>query len=174
MNFVQIIKLFLSLWPFYVIIFAIVIIKLILEKDNTRLFNSKIEFPYEKKPFLFDSVSELNSYKILLELFGDEYHIFAQVNYSHLIRTKDKYDRGDRSKIDKKSADFVLCDKDHVIPVLVIELDGDSHKLTKKQERDEFINRVMNDLNFPILHLKTDNLNKEFIRSEIDNKLIKK
>src|SRR3989338_3108718 len=70
--------------------------------------------PYQKKKYLFDTTSEFNLYKILLELYGDRYHIFPQINYSHVVDVK-KIDwpeeRRYRSRIDRKSADFVLCDK---------------------------------------------------------------
>jgi len=158
MNSLQVIKLFLSFWPIYIIIFVFAIVKIILE-NKKGLNDIKVESPYEKKQYIFDSINELNLYRTLLELFGNKYNIFVQVNYSHLIQTKDKYDRGNRSKIDKKSADFVLCDKDHVVPLLVIELDGFSHDTIKEQERDGFINKTMNEINFPILHIKNQDIN---------------
>ncbi len=129
---------------------------------------------YERKPFLFDAVSELNFYKILLELFGDKYHIFTQVNYSHLIRPKKstwQEERKYRSSIDRKSADFVLCDKERVVPKLIIELDGSVHNFKSKQARDEFIDNLTYIVDLPLLHVKTGNLDREFIKSEINKKL---
>lgn len=129
---------------------------------------------YEKKPFLFDSVAEFNLYKILIELFGNKYHIFPQVNYSHLIRPKKTYwgdERSYRSRIDRKSADFVLCDKQRVVPQLIIELDGPTHNLESRQRRDAFINELTKIVDLPILHLKTENLDKDFIKNEINKKL---
>ena len=129
---------------------------------------------YEKKPFLFDTNSELNLYKVLLELFGDSYFIFPQINYSHLIQPKKatwEEERKYRSRIDRKSADFVMCDKERIVPLLVIELDGSAHNLRTKQTRDEFINDITNVVGLPILHLKNCDLDKEFIRKEINQKL---
>src|ERR1035437_7500477 len=100
MNLSQIIKLFLPFWSFFIIILVIIAVTFIFDLINTKPEGTKNEFPYEKKLFLFDSVSELNLYKILLELFGDKYHIFVQINYGHLIRTKDAHNWGDRSRID--------------------------------------------------------------------------
>ncbi|MEK7194260.1 MAG: DUF2726 domain-containing protein [Patescibacteria group bacterium] len=129
---------------------------------------------YERKPFLFDTVSEFNLYKVLLELFGDKYHIFPQVNYSHLIQPRKstwEEERRHRSRIDRKSADFVFCDKDRVVPQLIIELDGSVHNFKSKQARDEFINELTKLVDLPILHLKTGSIDKEFIRAEINKKL---
>jgi len=129
---------------------------------------------YERKPFLFDTVSEFNLYKVLLELFGDKYHIFPQVNYSHLIQPKKstwEEERRYRSRIDRKSADFVFCDKERVVPQLIIELDGSVHNFKSKQARDRLINELTKLVDLPLLHIKTGNLDKEFVRREVINKL---
>lgn len=129
---------------------------------------------YQKKSFLFDTITEFNLFKILLELFGDTYHIFAQVNYSHIIEVRQMSfaeQRKYRSRIDRKSADFVLCDKDRVVPRLIIELDGGVHNFASKQKRDEFINELTKVVGLPILHLNTKDTDKEFIRSEVNKKL---
>lgn len=129
---------------------------------------------YEKKPYLFDTNSEFSLYKVLLELFGDKYFIFPQVNYSHLIqprKTTWEEERKYRSRIDRKSADFVMCDKDKIVPVLIIELDGSVHNLKSKQARDEFIDDLTGIVDLPILHIKTSNIDRDFIKGEINKKL---
>lgn len=135
----------------------------------------KVDFSvFERKPYLFDTNSEFNLYKVLLELFGNEYFIFPQINYSHLIQSKKASyveERKNRSRIDRKSADFVFCDKINIIPRLIIELDGSVHNFKSKQARDEFIDELTKIVDLPILHLKTDNLNREFIKNEINIKL---
>ncbi len=129
---------------------------------------------YEKKPYLFDTNSEFTLYKMLIELFKDKYFIFTQVNYSHLIQPKKigwKEERKYRSRIDRKSADFVLCDKEKVIPILIIELDGGVHNTRDKRSRDEFIDEIMKMSNLPILHIKNSDLNKDYISREIGSLL---
>jgi len=130
---------------------------------------------YERKPYLFDTTSEFNLYKILFELFGDKYFIFPQVNYSHLIRPRKttwEEERKHRSRIDRKSADFVFCDKERIVPQLIIELDGSVHNFKSKRARDEFIDELTKIVDLPILHLRTGNLDKEIIRKEIGQKLV--
>ncbi len=129
---------------------------------------------YERKPFLFDTVSEFSLYKLLLELFGDKYHIFTQVNYSHLIQPRKstwEEERRHRSRIDRKSADFVLCDKERVVPKLIIELDGSAHNFKSKQARDEFIDEITKIVDLPILHLKVNGFDRDFLKNEINKKL---
>lgn len=135
----------------------------------------KKELPYEKKPYLFDANSEFNLYKVLVELYGDKYYVFPQINYSHLIQPKKstfQEERKYRSKIDRKSADFVFCDKEKIIPQLIIELDGYVHNFKSRRARDLFIDEITGIVNLPILHLKTKDLNRDFIKNEIDIKLI--
>lgn len=125
---------------------------------------------YEKKPYLFDANSEFNLYKVLIELYGDKYYIFPQINYSHLIQPKKttwEEERKYRSRIDRKSADFVFCDKERIVPKLIIELDGSAHNLKSKQARDEFIDELTKIVDLPILHLKTSNVDREYIKGEI-------
>ena len=131
--------------------------------------------PYQKKKYLFDSNAEYALFKILLELYSDKYHIFPQINYSHVVEVKNmerkewqKY----RNRIDRKSADFVLANKQTAVPELVIELDGPSHE--NRQARDGFINDLMRMTDLPIVHLKTGNFDKEFIKGEIEKALAPK
>lgn len=161
------IKTLIVLFVLFLALYIFVLLKTQKVKDFS-------ELPYKKKTYLFDTNSEFYLYKILLELYSDKYFIFPQINYSHLIEPKEidwvekrKY----RSKIDRKSADFVFCDKEQIIPKLVIELDGSVHKFSSKKSRDEFINEITGIVGLPILHIKTDNLDKEFIKKIIDEKL---
>lgn len=132
---------------------------------------------YERKPYLFDVASEFNLYKVLVELFGDKYYIFPEVNYSHLIQPKKTNwtdERKYRSRIDRKSADYVFCDKDRIVPKLIIELDGSVHNFKSKQARDEFINELTKIVDLPILHLKTSNLERGYVEQMINQKLAEK
>jgi len=164
----------LSLWPIVVVIIVVFTGIGIYSLLNSKKDDREDLSVYERKPFLFDTTSEFNLYKVLLELFGEKYHIFPQINYSHLIqprKTNWEDERKYRSRIDRKSADFVFCDKDRVVPKLIIELDGSVHNFKSKQTRDEFINELTKLVDLPILHLKTTNFDREFLRSEINKKL---
>ena len=162
------------LWPLLIVAVLIIAFKFIVAISSEKPKSKSGLSVYEKKPYLFDSSSEFNLYKILLELFGDKYFIFPQINYSHLIQPKKTTwaeERKYRSRIDRKSADFVLCDKERIVPQLVIELDGSAHNYKRKQVRDKFIDGLTKTVNLPILHLRAGNLDKEVIRKEIEQKL---
>jgi len=163
-----------ALWPLLIVAALIMFFRFIIIISSEKPKEKSILSFYEKKPYLFDSSSEFNLYKVLLELFGDKYFIFPQINYSHLIQPKKTTwtdERKYRSRIDRKSADFVLCDKERIVPQLVIELDGGVHNFKRKQARDEFIDEITKTVDLPILHLRVGNLNNEIIRKEIEQKL---
>ncbi len=127
---------------------------------------------FNRRKFLFDVVSELNFYKILMELYGNDYRIFAQVQYSHLIEPKHSLSfaesRKYRNMIDRKTADFVICDKDTVAPILVIELDGSAHSKVKVKINDEFKNEITKVVDLPLLRINAENIDKEYIKNKID------
>lgn len=134
------------------------------ETKNTNL-------PFIKKQFVFDVMSELTLYRLLVETFSDKYYVFPQISYGRLIEVKKEADSWNRNRFDKKIADFVLCDKENAIAKLVIELDGPSHQLKKRIERDEKVDKMMLEIGLPILHLKTANFDKEYLKQEVTRKL---
>ena len=169
----------IALWPLWLLFIVVAVGKSIFEGKIGNKTGDKPENPvdlnvFERKPYLFDTNSEFALYKILDELFGNSYRIFAQVNYSHLIQPKKSTkweERRDRSRIDRKSADFVICDRQTVVPKLIIELDGYVHNYSSKEKRDKFIDEIAEIAGLPILHLKTNNFNKEFVKTEVSKKL---
>jgi hypothetical protein len=137
----------------------------------------KIDFSfYLKRKYLFDAKSEFELFNILLSIYGDRFYVFPQVHYSHIVTVRDDASFSDRmkywNKINRKSADFVLCDKERVVPQIVIELDGSSHEWAKRKERDEFINELMHVTDLKICHLYPTNMNVEYVRAEVDKALL--
>lgn len=126
------------------------------------------ELPYEKKPFVFDAMTELTLYRTLLELYGDKYYVFPEIGYSKLVQVKRGVEKKYRNKFDKKSADFVLCDKERAVARLVIELDGASHNSERRIERDARVDKMMLNIGLPILHLRTTAMDKVSVRTQID------
>jgi len=163
-------------WPFVFLIcaillaaFVVAVIAWLREKPELDLSH------YIRKPFLFDSKPEFELFKLLIDLYQDRYYVFPQVHYIHLIQPRKGIPHAEwfglRSRIDKKSADFVLCDKERVQAQLIIELDGPMHDFPDRQKRDGFINDLMKMTDMKILHLKTTNYSRDFVQSEVDRTL---
>lgn len=162
-------KLFILVILVFVLFCIFAFLKNISEKEQE---DSK-KF-YKKKEFLFDTVHEYNLFKILNELFGDKYYIFPQINYGHIFEplgTDFISKRAGRSHIDRKSADFVFCDKVNIKVLLIIELDGYVHNFNKKRDRDGFIDKTCEDTGIPIVHFKNGDTDREFIKRTILEKL---
>ncbi len=148
--------------------FAIQFIK---ERSNGTTDKKAEVLPIEKKPFVFDAMSELALYRQLLETFSDQYYVFPQMSYGRIIQIKNGADKWERNRFDKKIADFVLCDKERAIAKLIIELDGSSHNSTKKIDRDSQVDTMMAKIGLPILHLKTGNFDREYLKQEVSKKI---
>ncbi len=155
-------------------LFLITVVYIIYKKHFVN-YEDKItsdkDIPIEKRPFVFDIQSELVLYKVLLETFSDKYFVMPQIGYERLIKVKAGEDRYFRNFFDKKRADFVLCDIERGVAKLVIELDGPSHGSQQKIDRDEKVDQMMEAIKLPILHLTTNNFDKEYLRQEVNKKI---
>lgn len=124
-----------------------------------------------------DSNAEYGLFKALVELYGDKYYIFPQVHYSHLLEASKSDWREFRrlmSRIERKSADFVLCGKADVSPQLIIELDGPTHSRASRRGRDEFIDAALNGTGLPILHITVGTYTHDSIKKAVDQALVRK
>ena len=114
-----------------------------------------IRFPYRKREFLFTK-SEKAFFDVLNPIFMDyNYYVFAKVRIADLLYVpkNSKNSMGFFNKIACKHVDFVICDKDEIIPVLAIELDDSSHNRPDRIERDIFVDKAFRTAKFPILHI---------------------
>ncbi len=163
-----------AMWPLLTLVaLVMMVVALIatLSAKKEAVFQGNEALAYEKKPYVFDIMSELSFYRMLLEMFGEKYYVFPQVGYSHLIQLRKGVPHTQRNRFDKKSADFVLCDKVHAIARVVIELDGASHQTERKIGRDAKVDRMMQQIGLPIVHINPSNLNKDHVRTVIESVL---
>lgn len=139
-----------------------------------RLSSSNDNNAYEKKEFLLN-IPERKFYETLQKLLPEEYICFPQMVISNILNVK-KAERKEylknRSKINKKTIDFVIFKKPYLQPVLAIEYDGSSHNKPSRQKRDAFVNNILKNSNLDIIHIKhkTQNI-EEHIKNEVLTKL---
>ncbi len=127
-------------------------------------------YSYQRKQF-FMTKAEHECYKALVQAVGNDYFIFAQVHLSTIIDEKivGQDWRAARAHINRKSVDFVLCDKEFISPKLAIELDDWSHAREDRVERDKEVERLLAEAGLPLLRVThTDNL-KESIYEILSN-----
>ena len=121
---------------------------------------SPIAFPYKAKNSLC-SPAERSFLGVLEQLLNDKYRILLKVRLSDLLDITKGVSKSFRqsalNRISRKHVDFVVCDKNNLSILGVIELDDKSHKAAKRQERDSFLDSAMNAAGIPILHIKAQN-----------------
>lgn len=95
--------------------------------------------------------------------------VFTKMRIIDLVYIpKNQYDR-DRwfNYVKAKHVDFVLCDKD-MKPKLLIEVDGETHTTPEGIKRDEFVNKIFNQLGIYVLHIykwSDDNLQDKIVEA---------
>lgn len=127
-------------------------------------------YQYTKKPYLLRK-DENDFLKILEQILSNRYYIFPQVHISSIVEHKIKGQsfKGALSHIDRKSIDYLVCDKQYISPILGIELDGSSHDREDRIERDIEVERIFKDIDLPLLRINSkDRNNTEFIKGEIE------
>ena len=117
---------------------------------------------YRPKRYVI-SKNELNFYTVLLEIAKElDLIVFSQVSLYNILETRPELDYKTKTiyfnKISAKSIDFVLVDKKSCRIKLCIELDDNTHKQTKRIERDNFINELFKELEIDLLRYPTYNM----------------
>lgn len=133
-----------NLIAFLFFIFVIVFVIKRIINSNSSSGKKEQYYPYHKKQY-FMTAAEYAFFKVLQEAVQDKYFIVPQVTLSNLVDVNDgyKWNKSYRSKIDKKSVDFVLFNKAGYTPYLAIELDDSSHSRSDRMERDDFVQNVL-------------------------------
>jgi len=114
------------------------------------------DLPYVLKRYLM-SKAERSFFGVLEQVTdSSKYYLFPQMLLSNIVDVE----KGTRpyqtyyNKVDRKSVDFVLFDRNAISPVLAIELDDSSHDSEDRQERDAFVDRVLAKAGLPLLHVR--------------------
>ncbi len=144
-------------WWIILIVLALVVLQSAKGSRNKGSSSKRSnDLPYVLKHYLM-SKAERSFFGVLEQVTDSStYYIFPQVSLSNLVTVE----KGTGSyqtfynKIDRKSVDFVLCDRVAVSPVLAIELDDSSHDREDRQERDAFVDQVLAKAGLPLLHVR--------------------
>ena len=123
---------------------------------------------YVKKDYLLTQ-TELKFYRLLKQI-TDELNLVVcpQVALYQVVQNKNFKDF---NKIQNKSIDFVIAEPNLKIK-LCIELDDYTHKREKRIKRDEFLNKLFNDLEIKLLRIPVQNYyNLEELKKKIEESL---
>ena len=161
------------------IIFGIIIVTLliVLKLLPQLLGNAKgqpAEMPvYEAIPSLF-SPAERSFFGVLKQAVAADYEILAKVRLADIVRPIRNPSRSGWqsafNRITSKHIDFVLCDKEQLRVVAVIELDDRTHEKFERNVRDGFVDSALADAAIPILRVTArQNYSPAQIREQVQN-----
>lgn len=121
------------------LIIALIIIAIVLMMISKR---SVAQHAYQQKGPLF-SPAERSFLGVLDSAVSDDYRVFGKVRVADVISPQKGMSRKNWqiafNKISAKHFDYVLCRKDTLDVVAVIELDDKSHKKDSSQARDKLL-----------------------------------
>jgi len=113
------------------------------------------KLPYKKKDFLLN-IPERKFFEHVQSILPDAYVVFPQIVLSNIVSvdTDRKSFWKRQNKINKKTIDFVIFEKQYLKPVWAIEYDGKTHQRADRIERDNFVNATLTSAHIAILHYK--------------------
>lgn len=132
-----------------VVVFLCIVIAL-RSRDTQRAF------PYVLNEALF-TPAERAFLTVLDEAIGEDYRIFGKVRIADVASVKAIRDQKSWyrafNKISAKHFDYVLCNRDDLSFVAVIELDDSSHQRPDRQARDLFVAGVCRAIVLPLIQI---------------------
>jgi hypothetical protein len=110
------------------------------------------DYHYERRDLVMTR-AETEFFKMLDAAIGQNYYVFPQVHLSSILEHRVKGQDWWKAfhHINRKSVDFVICDRQSIRPLAAIELDDWSHRLDKRKTRDTEVERIFQGANFPLL-----------------------
>lgn len=150
----------------YTIVIAVAFVLLLYWASQSKKPKEKANLPiagaYQKR-WLF-SLNEKDAYNKLKEIANQHGQtVFAKVRVLDLvepIKGKKNY-KSYLYKIQAKHVDFILCNSKMTIDA-IIELDDSSHDTKTRQDRDKFVDEVLQSTGYRIFHLRA--INEETMR----------
>ncbi len=126
------------------------------------------ELPYRLRDD-FLSPAEFSFYKVLSSLVGTRLTIQSKVRLADVFFvSRPNENVAYFSKIAQKHLDFLICDSSTMKPLLGIELDDSSHRRESRKERDDFVDRVFEAANLPLVRFSVE---RQYNTREVADKI---
>ncbi|SEG69748.1 DUF2726 domain-containing protein [Marinobacterium lutimaris] len=142
---------------FVILLFVLAIAAKKLNAGAGAVKESGTDHRYRSRKTLF-TAAERSFLGVLDSVIDPSQHrIFGKVRVADLIEPEPNRNRGQWksafNRINAKHFDFVICNADDLTPVAAIELDDASHKQNKRQQRDEFLEKVCGQVGLPLVRV---------------------
>lgn len=133
------------------LLFVICVLKMLLAGKKT----GRRPDLYEKRDYLLTK-AERSFFGVLEQAVQGQLRVMCKVRLADVVAVKKGIQNPERQRlfnsIRSKHVDFVLCDSARVTVQCVVELDDKSHEEDERQERDAFVDQVMQSAGIPIFH----------------------
>lgn len=131
-----------------VLFILLVIVSTLLKTPVSKGYN------YRQSGKLF-SAAERSFLGVIDQAISDKYRVFGKVRVADVIRPEKGMGRKNWqiafNKISAKHFDYVLCSKDKLEVIAVIELDDKSHNTKKSIKRDSLLENACNSANLKLI-----------------------
>ncbi len=156
---------------FLIATFAILVILFFFLRDKIGIFPQQEErpLPFKRKDFLLN-IAERQFFEGLQKIIPDEYMAFPQMVLSNIVQavsTRKEF-WAYQNRINRKTIDFVIFEKQYLKPIIAIEYDGKTHNREDRRERDSFVDTVLNSAGIRSVHIKHE---KDIDFEELKNKI---
>ena len=159
------------------ILFALISLIVIVATLASRLNDNSFPFPFDKKSAIF-TPAEKNFQHLLEQALGGSYRVINRVKLSDIVTIRNgvssRASQTAASNADNKYLDFVVCDRNSMKLVGVIDLvdtQGKGYKLKK----DWFVSGALEAASIPHLRIKVkSNYTVDEIRACLETRLIEK
>ena len=140
-----------------------------------KLNEQGISFPFKRKTNLFSN-TERQFLELIEQAVGYRYRVICRVKLTDILTLRQSTDKKTGKTALLRAAgrqlDFVLCDKDDMLPVVAIDLVHKQGKEGYKSQRDWFVSGALDAARIPHLRVKVKSgYTPQEMRECIENKL---
>ncbi len=138
-------------------------------KSQHRQAQPAIPYAYKQRTFIMTKREHI-FFERLLNLYGTNYYVFPQVHLSTILdhRIKGQDFRAALGVIQRKSVDYVICDKAYVRPIVAIELDDRTHDNARRIQRDQIVEEIFSKARMPLVRFRSaDSLTNDSITASL-------
>jgi len=154
-------------------IITTIILKKLTEKETLNV--DRYEIYTENSKYHIKEKTITNNEKYFLDIikkhFNDEYEIRVQVPLSSIIEKEKEFEGQYQNELNR-IIDIGIFDKNTSYPLLLIEVNDNTHHRKDRQIRDAKVKYICNQANLKIIEFWTENLNTEnYIIDKINENL---
>ena len=166
------------LWVLFFFIVSILVKRFII-KDGRWFLDRKTDGTYDLSLYRVKETMMSSSERLFFEnckhALGPDYDIYPQVNLDKIFKVDYLNDYRRfliyLRKINQKSVDFLIVNKNTQSPIFAIELDDSTHNYEDRKKRDSFVNSLFNYQKLPLLRFDSGNYPSEKLKSVFEKYL---